>query len=246
MAAYTTALVNGTAVGVKVRVATIRDSVQARLTPVYMKFKNGFVYIQGVVGDKVVFIKVRLSDLVSSLTEIVLTTKARIQDSAFSVAQAAKCKVDTLRSQAQVAVKDRNVQVTAAGAVGGAASMGMGGGVAGLTTGAFIGAVMSVPAAFFTFGLSIPIGAAVGGATGLCAGAVTGGAVGLVGGGATARSVHRNSDQIKDGASGALNKASGYKDYVTLKAKGVTESVAESTMMVKSRFVGGTGGTSSE
>jgi len=133
--------------------------------------------------------------------------------------------------------------VSAAGALGGAAAGGVSGGAAGLATGCVIGALCGVPAAFFTFGLSIPMGAAMGGATGLCAGAVTGGAVGLVGGGATARTVHKHSDEIKSGAAGTLNKASGYKDLVSLKAKGYTNSVAATTMMVKTRIVGGTGAT---
>merc|ERR1740130_1502774 len=241
MAAYTSTVLNGTALAVKVRLATIRDSAQARLSPVYTKFKNGIFYIRGVVGDKVVSIKISLTDLVYSLTakasELgagtrarVFTAKARIQDSAFSAAQPAKCKVGPLSSQIQVAVSDRSVQVTAMGAVG-------------LATGSVIGSLCGVPAAFFTFGLSIPMGAAMGGATALCAGAVTGGAVGLVGGGASARTVHKHSDEIKGGAASALNKASGYKDMVSQKAKGCTNSVAATTMMMKTRIVGGTGGT---
>merc|ERR1740130_2517834 len=206
-----------------------------------MKFKNGIVYIRGVAGNKVVSIKISLTDLVCSLTarasELsaetrarVFTAKVRIQDSAFSAAQLAKCKVGTLSSQIYVAATDRSVQVTAGGAVGGAASVGLSGGAAGLATGSVVGALCGVPAAFFTFGLSIPLGAAMGGATGLCAGAVTGGAVGLVGGGATARTVHKHSDGIKGGAAGALNRASGYKLYVSQKAKGCTNSVAAATM----------------
>merc|ERR1740130_1299201 len=253
-AAYTSTVVNGTVVAVKVRLASGRDSAQARLSPVYMKFKNGIVYIHGVVGDKVVSIKISLTDLVYSLTakasELgvetrarVFTAKASIQDTALSAAQLAKCKVAALSSQIQVAATDRSVQVTAVGAVGGAASVGVSGGAAGLATGSVVDALCGVPAAFFTFGLSIPLGAAMGGATGLCAGAVTGGAVGLVGGGASARTVHKHSDEIKGGAASALNKASGYKDMVSQKAKGCTNSVAATTMMMKTRIVGGTGGT---
>jgi len=254
MVAYTSTVVNGTAVAVKVRLATARESAQAYLSPVYMKFMNGVVYIHGVVGDKVISIKITLADLVYSLTakasELsaetrarVFTVKRRIQDSAFSAAQVAKCKVHALSSQIQTAASDRSMQMTAVGAVGGAASMGVSGGAAGLATGSVIGAACGVPAAFFTFGLSIPISAAMGGAAGMCAGAVTGGAVGIVGGGATARTVHKHSDGIKVGAAGALEKASGYKDFVSQKAKGYTNSVAEKTMMMKTRLVGGTGGT---
>jgi len=246
MAAYTKAVVNGTVVAVKARAATLRDHAQAHLSLVYMKLKNGFIYMHALVGDKVVSVRISLTDLVYSLTAKasefsaetrarVFTAKARIQDIAMNAAQLTKRTVT-----------DRSVQVTAVGAVGGAASMGVSGGAAGLATGSVIGAACGLPAAFFTFGLSIPIAAAVGGATGLCAGAVTGGAVGLVGGGATARTVHKHSDGIKGGAAGALNRASGYKLYVSQKAKGYTDSVAETTMRMKSKLVGGTGSTSSD
>jgi len=159
------------------------------------------------------------------------------------MAQFARCKSDKLTSQGYFAVTDRGMQMTAVGAVGGAATMGVSGGATGLATGSVIGAACGVPAAFFTFGLSIPIGAAMGGVTGLCAGAVSGGAVGLLGGGATARSVHNHKDDIKGSAMGALNKASGCKDYMANKAKGYKDSAVEKTMIVKSRFVGGTGET---
>jgi len=254
LAAYTRSVVNDVVVVVKVRIATVRDRAQAHLSPVYMKFKNGFLYIHGFAGDKIIVVKVSLNDLVcrftakatelrTSTTARVVAAKAHIQDTGLCAAQFAKSKVDTLSCKVQVAVKDRGMQATAVGAVGGAASLGVGGGAAGLTTGSVIGAACGVPAALFTFGLSIPIGAALGGATGLCAGLVTGGAVGLLGGGATGRSVHKHSDEIKSGAAGALSKANGYKDLVAEKAKGYTNSVAETTGMMRARLVGGTGGS---
>lgn len=254
MAGYTSAAINGIVVKVRVRAATIRDTAQGHVSFCYIKVKNGFIYVYGVVGDKVLCVKVSLTELMCSLTEkaTVISTEAlarvfaakeHIQDSAVSMAQFARCKADKVSSQVQFAVTDRGMQMTAVGAVGGAATMGVSGGATGLATGSVIGAACGVPAAFFTFGLSIPIGAAMGGVTGLCAGAVSGGAVGLLGGGATARSVHNHKDDIKGSAMGALNKASGCKDYMTNKAKGYKESAVETTMIVKSRFVGGTGET---
>merc|ERR1719242_1315072 len=66
--------------------------------------------------------------------------------------------------------KDTNaypkVKVTAAAAAGGAVSLGAGGGVVGLAGGGAIGAACGVIPAIFTFGLSIPIGAAIGASTG--------------------------------------------------------------------------------
>jgi len=257
MATYTTLLVKDMVVGVKVKLAAKCDSARQGLSLCYVKFKNGFVYINGMVGDKVVYVKISLADLVRSLagTATALKTEAKarvfaatdsLQHAAASVAIFGKCKASLLRSKVQVAVKDQSMQATAVGAAGGAATMAVGGGGAGLATGTVVGAALGVLPALFTFGLSIPIGAAVGGATGLCAGAFTGGTVGLIGGGATANSVHRHRDGIKGGAIGALNKASGCKDFVTTKARVYTDSVVESTMNVRSRLVGGTGGTTSD
>jgi hypothetical protein len=58
------------------------------------------------------------------------------------------------------------------------------GGAGGLATGSTVGAVCGLIPAVFTFGLSIPVGMAIGGGAGLWAGTVSGGAAGLVGGAA--------------------------------------------------------------
>lgn len=75
------------------------------------------------------------------------------------------------------------VAATALGSTGGATALGTGGAVVGLTAGSIVGAVCGLAPAFLTVGLSIPMGAALGGAGGLCLGAATGGAAGFVGGG---------------------------------------------------------------
>jgi hypothetical protein len=240
---YVSTSVNGLVVGVKVRAASFRDMAVAQQSACYMKFKNGFIYVHGLVGDKVVSIKVSLKEILSSLNSKVtiinceakarlLGAKSRIQDAACSATQLAKSTV-----------KDRGAQVTAASALGGAAAMGASGGFAGLTTGTVIGAACGVVPALFTFGLSIPIGAVVGGTTGLCAGTVAGGSVGLVGGGAAGRSVHKNQDKIRDGMTATVSKASGCKDYMTEKTKGYKDFVIGKSADLRTRIVGGTGGT---
>lgn len=76
------------------------------------------------------------------------------------------------------------VQAAAAGAAGGAAAVGTGLAATGLVAGGAVGAAIGILPAIFTFGLSIPIGAAIGGGCGLVAGGAVGTTAGLTGGGA--------------------------------------------------------------
>jgi hypothetical protein len=104
-----------------------------------------------------------------------------------------------------------------------------------------------VPLSLFTFGLSIPVGAAVGSAAGLCAGAVAGGTAGLVGGGAAGHKIHQKRDSIAEGFSAAASRVSDIKGMAADKASmyktKVADSTAASASYVRSRFAGGTGGT---
>jgi hypothetical protein len=108
---------------------------------------------------------------------------------------------------------------------------GVAGGAAGTVTGGVAGAAVGVPAAIFTFGLSIPICSAVGSGVGLCTGAVMGSGAGAAAGTAFTRRA-----EIKDRACGVWSKVqSGVMD-----AKGKAQGHA---LAVKERLVGGTGGT---
>ena len=78
---------------------------------------------------------------------------------------------------------NRSVQASAGGAVLGATAMGTVGATSGVVVGSTCGAVVGIVPAFFTFGLSIPVGAAVVGCAGLCAGGAIGTTAGAVGGG---------------------------------------------------------------
>lgn len=261
MGKYTSALVNDVAVGIKVRAVSLRDRTQDYQSTCYIKFQDGFVYVQGVVGDKVVYVKVRLVDLMSSLQAQAGSLRAQ----AIELPSAARTRLSAVKANIHLAVTDRQNQVTAVSAVGGAATMGATGGATGLTAGAVIGAAVGVVPALFTFGLSIPIGAALGGATGLCAGTVAGGTVGFVSGGVAGRTVHKNKDEITNGVTGAvtkvngckdymtektmdyghsaLNKAHGCKDYMTEKSMDYKDFVVSKTVNARARLVGGTGGS---
>mmetsp|Transcript_26550 Transcript_26550/g.88021 ORF Transcript_26550/g.88021 Transcript_26550/m.88021 type:complete len:698 (+) Transcript_26550:37-2130(+) len=97
---------------------------------------------------------------------------------------------ETTRAKTVEIAANKKVQVTAASAVGGAATVGVGGGATGLLAGGLAGAAAGVIPAIFTFGLSIPLFAAVGGACGLAVGTAAGGVAGLVGGGAAGYEVY--------------------------------------------------------
>jgi len=128
------------------------------------------------------------------------------------------------------------VKVTATSAAGGAVTLGAGGGFMGLTAGAGVGAAVGVLPALFTFGLSIPIGAFIGGGTGLCVGTAVGGGAGFVGGGAAGHYGYEHRAQIKAAANGVVAKAE-------TSANAVKQRVVASKEYVVGKFVSSTGGT---
>merc|ERR1712232_1154380 len=121
-------------------------------------------------------------------------------------------------AQIKKTVPNPSFRVTALSAGSGAVTMGAGAGLMGLTAGAGVGAAVGVVPAIFTFGLSIPIGAFIGGACGLCTGAVVGGGAGLVGGGAAGCYGYDHSDEIKGAVKGASEKANAYAADLKVRA----------------------------
>jgi len=106
--------------------------------------------------------------------------------------QAAELKVHSANF-----VKSSKFQVTAVSAAAGGVTVGTSGAVVGCATGGAIGAVVGIIPAPFTFGLSIPFFAAMGGGAGLCIGATAGGTVGALGGGTTGYHIHAYRTQAK-------------------------------------------------
>lgn len=127
------------------------------------------------------------------------------------------------------------VQVTALSAAGGAVTVGATGGVMGMSIGAGIGAAVGVVPALFTFGLSIPIGAFMGGACGLCTGTLIGGTTGLVGGGAVGSYAYEHKTEIDGAYKGVKAKVGGYATKV--------QDCATKSKDYAMSFVCGTGGT---
>merc|ERR1712228_314414 len=125
--------------------------------------------------------------------------------------------------------------VTVVSAAGGAVTLGAGSGLMGMTAGAGVGAAVGVVPAIFTFGLSIPIGAFMGGAFGLCAGTVVGGSAGLVDGGAVGLYGYEHRNEIKGAAEGVSKKANVYVNALKVRVLASKEYAVS--------LVSGTGGT---
>merc|ERR1712087_36023 len=135
------------------------------------------------------------------------------------------CRALVVADGVKNAVSDRSVQATAAGSISGSAALAASGGATGLATGTMVGAACGLIPAVFTFGLSIPIGAAIGGSTGLVAGSVAGGAVGFVGGGVAGRTAHTHREQIGDRMTAVADKACDLKAIVNKKSSECLETV---------------------
>merc|ERR1712061_876859 len=97
----------------------------------------------------------------------------------------------------------------------------VGGGV-GLVGGGTIGAAVGVPAALFTFGMSIPVCATVGAVVGGGTGATVGGTTGLVTGGAAGYHGYAHKEGIMDAAASVINKGK--------------TTVATSTEFIRTKF----------
>merc|ERR1712032_548796 len=151
-----------------------------------MGVKGSCVYLYEIVGDKVVGIKIQVSELLAKMNAVVVKLAAETQVKMETVKDHLCSRAVAVAKGVKHAANDRSVQATAAGSIGGSAALAASGGATGLATGSMVGAACGLIPAVFTFGLSIPIGAAIGGSTGLVAGTVAGGAVGLVGGGVAA------------------------------------------------------------
>jgi len=92
---------------------------------------------------------------------------------------------------------------------GGAVTLSAVGGAFGCATGIVTGSLVGVVPAIFTLGLSIPVGATVGGTAGLVIGATAGGATGAAGGGMAGYGGHRYRKQIGAGVLNIKKSADG-------------------------------------
>jgi len=180
------------------------------------------------------------------------STYAAVKAKVAEVAEKTRGSITEVAEKGKEIASDPHVQVTTASAVGGGAVAGTAGGATGAVTGGVVGAVVGVPAALFTFGLSIPfcavVGAAVGGGTGATVGATTG----AVGGGTAGYYGYKHKDEIKATATAATTKVTEARDSITKKAKETAETVSAGYTSVSDKVStalgrgGSTGGTATE
>merc|ERR1712217_58596 len=158
---------------------------------------------------------------ISNATESVQTTTnsyiTPMKSNAINIANCTKAKAAEVGSRMKDVATDPKVQTTAISAAGSAVALGTSGGATGLVAGGFMGTAVGVVPALFTFGLSIPRGAALGSGAGLCVGTVVGGTAGLVGGGVAGCSVYSKQTDIRNSAGNAWAKLGSCKEYVKYK-----------------------------
>lgn len=155
-----------------------------------------------------------------------------------------------ISTAAAAATRDPRLRVTAGSAVGGAVVCAPAGGVTGGVAGMMAGGAVGLVPAIFTFGLSIPVCAAIGGGMGLCAGTVAGGSAGALGGGSIGYGSYTYRKEIKDSAQSAQKKI---EDTVQATQKKIGEAsqatkkkIGETSGIVRAKAEaivnGGTGG----
>jgi len=156
-----------------------------------------------------------------------------------------KSKVSALTNSGIQVVKDPKAQATAAGATVGGVVLGGAGGVIGLASGVLAGSIVGVVPALFTFGLSIPVFAIVGGGAGLCVGTAVGGTTGTVGGGAAGYGVYGKRAELAEGArtcwsytTARLEDVKAFVESKTSATKNVPVKSAALDVAKKSRPIG--------
>lgn len=158
-------------------------------------------------------------EVYTALATRLSTGKNFVMDKVSAGSVATKQKSSELVNASVKLAKDPQAQVTAASAAASGTALGATGGAVGLATGTLIGGAVGVPAAIFTFGLSIPFTAVVGGATGLCFGTIAGGTTGAVGGGAVGYGVYGKRAEIRSSVSKCVSYATEKKEQIVAKAK---------------------------
>lgn len=113
----------------------------------------------------------------------VRATSRKVRDGVSSGTDFTKAKAAAAAEILKEAAADRRCQVTALGAGVGATALGTAGAAGGALAGGTTGALIGVIPAIVTFGLSIPIGAVIGGSAGLLVGGAAGTSLGFAGGG---------------------------------------------------------------
>lgn len=189
--------------------------LQTKLGEVFVYCQNGYMHIAAKVGDQVVYIhakviekngeaKIIILERYCGAKEIILSVANIAAEKAAHTAQFAQAQLRAALEKSKAIAADKPI---ASSAASGAMMVGASGGALGLVSGSLVGAACGVPLALFSFGLSIPIGACIGGGTGAAIGTTAGGAAGAAAGGAAGYG-YKNRTKIKTGVESAVAKAS--------------------------------------
>jgi len=154
-----------------------------------------FAYFRIEIRSAAVYVSAKLYDVydlfVARPTNAVKAANRKVRDGVRHSAVYTKDKALKSTEFMKNAAANRHVQVSAMGAGAGSIALGTAGAAAGACGGGVMGGLVGLVPAVFTFGLSIPIGIAVGGTTGLLAGGAVGSGVGFAGGGGLACLAYR-------------------------------------------------------
>ncbi|CAE7570933.1 unnamed protein product [Symbiodinium natans] len=183
-------------------------------------------------------VKTAMQTRVLNTRKAVLATYAKSKSRAMNAIDTAKTKAVEAKDKAKDVVHDKHVQATAAGVVGGAATLGVSGGATGLAAGTLVGGAIGILPALFTFGLSIPVGAAIGGGAGLAVGAAAGATAGAVSGGAAGYGAYAKRSQINEFRQDTVNKVSSSVDAVKGKAVASAQFLKDKAALARMRLAG--------
>merc|ERR1712050_731378 len=191
------------------------------------------------IKDGFMSIKVRMNGTFDKTKELMNAQVCKLQASVSQVArivqQQSTMAVDVVKAKSLEAVTLATTTrrgVTSSAAVGGAV-------LGGTTTGAFgavAGAAVGIIPAFFTLGLSVPVGAM----TALCVGTAVGGSAGAVGGGLVGYGGFTHRKKISDGVRSSWDNVSTATH--SIKRKTLT-CADDETKSMKSMVRGSTGGS---
>merc|ERR1711953_1018669 len=187
------------------------------------------------IKQNAVFVKAKVVEISSGATAKAIDKKQQVQSAIMTCVRSIRKKTTEAKNQALKKASDFSTEtkkvvstptfkVTAASAAGGCVV----GGTTGFATGATVGAAIGVVPALFTLGLSIPVGAVIGGGIG----ATTGGSIGFGAGGAVGYGAYSKRKEIQ-------GTASSVKNYLVGKAKDASSAVND----VKTKLIGSTGST---
>jgi len=208
-----------------------------------IEIKDGLIYVRKQAISKVEKATLTIKDTATGITTRVNMVCSSTASFALAKASTARLmaaeKFGKVSTGAVAAAKNRRVQVTAGSAAAGTAVCAPLGGIAGGFAGGFAGGVVGLVPAIFTFGLSIPVCAAIGAGMGLCGGAVAGGSAGAVGGGSIGYGSYTYRKEIKDSAQ-SVQKQLGDTAQATQKKIGeasqaTKKRIGETSEVVKAR-----------